>query len=163
MSLLPPDSDFMSISIEQRKLLASAIRIKILHMIAGTPRTAKQVADLLNETPGNIHYHIQRLYDGGLVELVETREVAGILEKYYKAKNTRFVPNTPPPNNQLCPGIKTQLLLTKEEVQQLAMELGELLEKWERILPRERTDNLLEVAVDIILQEVQGNPDGGQR
>jgi DNA-binding transcriptional ArsR family regulator len=80
----------MYITLEQSKLIASAIRTQILDALGEVPRTAKQVADLLRKTPGNVHYHIQRLYEGELLELVETREVGGVVEKYYKAKSTYF-------------------------------------------------------------------------
>jgi DNA-binding transcriptional ArsR family regulator len=89
----------MHITLEQSKLLASAIRTQILEAIGEVPRTAKQVADLLRKTPGNVHYHIQRLYEGGLLELVETREVGGVVEKYYKAKSKYFT--TDPRNGQV--------------------------------------------------------------
>ncbi len=46
--------------------------------------TAKQVATKLNKSAGSVHYHVQILYDGGLLELVDTKEKRGIIEKYYK-------------------------------------------------------------------------------
>lgn len=67
------------ITVEQAKLLGSSQRVKIIGSLTDTPKTAKQVADELGESPGSIHYHIQKLYDGGLIDLVETRTVGGLL------------------------------------------------------------------------------------
>lgn len=66
----------LKVTPEQDKLLESALRIKIMHTLSGEPLTSKQVAGKLNKTPGNIHYHIIKLYEGGLLELVRT-ETAG--------------------------------------------------------------------------------------
>jgi DNA-binding transcriptional ArsR family regulator len=37
-----------------------------------------------------VHYHIKKLYDGGLLELVEERQIRGLTEKYYQSKSTWF-------------------------------------------------------------------------
>ena len=73
------------ISVEQAKLLGSAQRVKIIGAISDQAKTAKQVAVELGQSPGSTHYHIQKLFEGGLIDLVETRAEGGILEKYYKS------------------------------------------------------------------------------
>lgn len=83
-------SQSVEISVEQAKLLGSAQRIKIIGALVETAITSKQVAYELGESPGSIHYHIQKLYDGGLIDLVEIRTVGGIVEKYYKSKAKWF-------------------------------------------------------------------------
>lgn len=80
----------LQITIEQSKLLESALRIKIMHALAGEPLTSKQVAEKLQKTPGNIHYHIIKLFDGGLLELVRTEAAGGIIQKFYRSKATWF-------------------------------------------------------------------------
>lgn len=141
-----------SISIEQRKLLASAVRVKILHAVKDTPRTVKQLSDLLGETPGNVHYHIQRLVEGKLLELVETKIVNGIAEKYYKSHATIF--KIAAESNR--PGVETQLLLTKNDVEKLKLELAELLERWERQTAfREKSDELSEMLVNVDIIEIK--------
>jgi DNA-binding transcriptional ArsR family regulator len=146
--------DAFPLTLEQQKLLASAIRIQILHTIAETPRTAKQVADLLGQSPGNIHYHIKRLEEGGLVTLVETREVGGIVEKYYKSHHTRFRAS----GFSDYPGrarLFTRLLLSENDQIQLLEELEQVLLKWESRLPEQKGETLQEVDVLIRLQPVQ--------
>jgi len=48
----------LPISIEQAKLLGSALRIKIIAAIEENAKTSKQVAVEINESPGNVHYHM---------------------------------------------------------------------------------------------------------
>lgn len=74
----------------QGKLLESALRIKIMHTLAEEPLTAKQVAEQLGKTPGNIHYHMMKLFGGGLLELVRTEAAGGIIQKFYRSKATWF-------------------------------------------------------------------------
>lgn len=129
----------MPITIEQSKLLASALRLKIINSISETPRTAKQVADLLGKTPGNIYYHMQRLYEGGLLELVETRIAGGVVEKYYRALATRFRPeqlieDLYPLSEEKLDNRKraaTRLTLTEEDAIEMMEEFHQFLEKWE--------------------------------
>jgi DNA-binding transcriptional ArsR family regulator len=164
MDLNPPNTyKPLPVSVEQSKLLGSAIRIKILNVISDIPRTAKQVADLLGQTPGNIHYHMQRLNEGELINLVETREAGGIIEKYYKAKSKWFNPGPSvevdtfldmPENSSSVSKINTRLLLSKDELHQLTAEFRQLLEKWEAVIPRNHADKLQEFAVGIKLLAV---------
>lgn len=125
----------MPINAEQSKLLESALRIKILNVLADEPHTAKQVADLLGKTPGNVHYHIQKLYDGGLLDLVSTQTVGGVLEKYYRSKTTFFQPEHFTGFHYLegMPQFRvaTRLLLSPEQSQEFIDELDALVRKWE--------------------------------
>ena len=127
------------ISVEQAKLLGSAQRVKIIGAISDQAKTAKQVADELGQSPGSTHYHIQKLFEGGLIDLVETRAEGGILEKYYKSKAKWF--DSPGADNVdpvLAEGydspnstkISLRLSLTPEEREQLSEEFKNLMEKW---------------------------------
>ncbi|RSD26899.1 ArsR family transcriptional regulator [Mesobacillus subterraneus] len=80
----------MDINLEQQKLISSPIRVKIIYLLAMKAMTAKQVADELGKSAGSIHYHIQQLFNGGILELEETKENRGIIEKYYRSKATHF-------------------------------------------------------------------------
>jgi DNA-binding transcriptional ArsR family regulator len=146
------EDDAFPVTLEQHKLLASAIRIRILHMLAQEARTAKQVADLLGQSPGNVHYHIQRLHDGGLIELVETREVGGIVEKYYKAHHTRFRVIGLPDSHEGKERVMSHLLLSEKDRKELRKELEALLLKWESRIPQQSEGPLEEVDVLIQLQ-----------
>ncbi|WP_246369829.1 ArsR/SmtB family transcription factor [Saccharibacillus deserti] len=132
------------IDANQNKLLQNALRIKIMHALSREPMTSKQVADRLRKTPGNVHYHIQRLYEGGLLELADTRSVSGIMEKYYSAPASQFhFPGSAEgeawqKDDEAWTGAgpfseyhATRLDLSDEEAARFFDELKALLEKWE--------------------------------
>ncbi|NMP24427.1 ArsR/SmtB family transcription factor [Sulfobacillus harzensis] len=120
----------LPISAKQYHLLSSPLRLRILHVLSQTPKTAKQVADELGETRGNIHYHITKLHEGGILELVETRQIGSIKEKYYRTRATRFKHDRPPNPNLLT--LSTWLSLTSEEAEELLEEVSLVLEAWEK-------------------------------
>jgi DNA-binding transcriptional ArsR family regulator len=70
--------------LEQAEALLKPRRIEILRRLA-EPRTCTQVATELGETPQKVYYHVKRLQEAGLVELVDERRVRGITEGIYRA------------------------------------------------------------------------------
>lgn len=64
-----------------------------MHALADEPLTSKQVAEKLHKTPGNIHYHIIKLFEGGLLELVRTEAAGGIYGMLYGLFLMPFIPN----------------------------------------------------------------------
>jgi DNA-binding transcriptional ArsR family regulator len=131
----PASAPPLPISEEQGKLLESALRIKIMHLLADEPLTSKQVAEKLQKTPGNIHYHIIKLYEGGLLELVRTEAAGGIIQKFYRSKATWFKP----PNvssfhfgpQDTVEHISTRLSLSRDELLQFHEELQQFITRWE--------------------------------
>ncbi|WP_253701553.1 transcriptional regulator [Bacillus sp. FJAT-27445] len=120
----------MEINLEQQKLISTPLRVKIIYLLSEQIMTAKQVADELGKTAGSIHYHIQQLYKGGILELAETRENKGIVEKYYRSKATHFNLNT---NDPARKGIHTKgisMEFTGDELREFEEEYDSLLEKW---------------------------------
>lgn len=135
----------ITISAEQQKLIASAIRIQILHILNKEPLTAKQVATKLNKSPGSIHYHVQLLYEGGLLELVNTKEKRGIIEKYYKAKAVHFSVEIDEATHTEEGVARTvsHLFLNEEEHAQLMWEVTQVLLRWESKIAQ-KTDSTQE-------------------
>lgn len=130
--------DRLTISAEQQKLISNATRIQILHLLKDEALTAKQVATKLNKTAGSVHYHVQILYDGGLLELVDTKEKRGIIEKYYKAKSAHFyIEESGTEGTNTGSHIVSQLFLTPEELQQLTWEVTQVLLRWENKTARQ--------------------------
>ncbi|MDQ0196174.1 winged helix-turn-helix domain-containing protein [Paenibacillus wynnii] len=130
-----PSEAPLPISEEQVKLLESALRIKIMHALAQEALTSKQVAEKLQKTPGNIHYHIIKLFEGGLLELVGTEAVGGIIQKFYRSEATWFkAPNVSSlqfsPEDQI-EHFTTRLTLAADELERFQTELKELITKWE--------------------------------
>ncbi|KEK24703.1 ArsR/SmtB family transcription factor [Bacillus gaemokensis] len=143
-----------TISAEQQKLISNAIRIQILHILKEEVLTAKQVATKLNKSPGSIHYHVQLLYDGGLLELVETKEKRGIVEKYYKAKAVHFITETENlTDSNPSSHIQSHLFLNEEEFQQLSWEITQVLLRWENKTAR-HTKTEQEYAISVRLQKI---------
>ncbi|MEC0172274.1 winged helix-turn-helix domain-containing protein [Paenibacillus graminis] len=125
----------LKVSPEQEKLLESALRIKIMHLLAAEPLTSKQVAQKLEKTPGNVHYHISRLFEGGLLELVRTEAAGGIVQKFYRSKATWF-------RSENFSGFQfraedqvdhftTRLTLSPEELESFRREMMDFISSWE--------------------------------
>lgn len=68
------------------KIYSDPYRLKILStfMKLGRPATSKEVADAMGEVPAKVYYHVKKLESIGLIHIVETREINGIVAKYYK-------------------------------------------------------------------------------
>jgi molybdate-binding protein len=76
---------------EQIKLLADERRLVILrHLMAG-PATLTQLGHLLGEHPAWVRHHVVRLVEAGLVEIAEIRSLAGVTEKFYRARANAFL------------------------------------------------------------------------
>jgi putative molybdopterin biosynthesis protein len=75
---------------DQIKLLADSRRLSILrHLMAG-PASLTQLGHALGEHPAWVRHHLVRLERAGLVEIAESRTVAGATEKFYRAKAGAF-------------------------------------------------------------------------
>lgn len=73
-------------TVEQIKAISHPYRMEILRTFSRNikqPCSIKMIADEMGETPSKLHYHIKELEKNGLLEVVDTREINGILEKLY--------------------------------------------------------------------------------
>lgn len=72
-------------SLEEIKTISDPFRLKILFLFDedNTPMTVKQMADRLEEVPSKVHYHVKELEKIGVLEIVNTKEKSGIVEKFY--------------------------------------------------------------------------------
>jgi DNA-binding transcriptional ArsR family regulator len=83
--------DFYTIqTVEQVKALTDPLRKQILGAFCQGPMTTKQVAEQLGEKPTRLYYHVTILEQAGLIEIVETRQIRGTVEKTYRAVATKF-------------------------------------------------------------------------
>jgi len=78
------DSRQLDAQIEQAEALLKPQRIEVLRQLA-EPRTCTEVASRLGQTPQRVYYHVKRLVDARLVDLVSERKVRGIHEGIYQA------------------------------------------------------------------------------
>jgi DNA-binding transcriptional ArsR family regulator len=72
-------------------ILGDPRRTRILEILTGQQASVKELSEMIGETPQVAHYHTKRLEAAGLIEIVQTREVRGTLEKFYRAVADRFV------------------------------------------------------------------------
>lgn len=72
-------------TLDEIKTISDPFRLKILFLFdeEKKPLTVKQMATKLEEVPAKVHYHVKELERIGVMEIVETREKSGIVEKYY--------------------------------------------------------------------------------
>lgn len=72
-------------SLEEIRVFSDPFRFKIVLAFAEDrlSMTVKQIAVKLGEVPAKVHYHVKELERIGVLEIVETKEKAGIIEKYY--------------------------------------------------------------------------------
>lgn len=70
-------------SLEEIKVFTDPFRMKILFALDEGPMTVKQLADMLEEIPSKVHYHVKELERIGVLEIVDKKEKSGIIEKYY--------------------------------------------------------------------------------
>ena len=78
-----PDKEFVVKTLDTLKVIADPLRIHLLELLVEGPRTVKQVAAELNISPTKLYYHINLLEEHGLIRVVSTRVVQGIIEKQY--------------------------------------------------------------------------------
>lgn len=70
--------------LETLKVLADPMRLNILEYLM-KPSTVKRIAEKLGKPPTKLYYHFNLLEKHGLIQLVDTRVVSGIIEKHYQA------------------------------------------------------------------------------
>ncbi len=76
--------------LEQVRILADPLRMRILEALCEEPRTTKQVAELFGEKATKFYHHVEALQRVGLIRLVKTQPKRGTLEKYYQAVARSF-------------------------------------------------------------------------
>lgn len=153
----------LPISIEQAKLLGSALRIKIIAAIEEDAKTSKQVAVEINESPGNVHYHMKKLYEGDLIKLVEEKQVGGVVQKYYLARATTFssdqevYPELHPDSEAEAKGsLSAAILLKEEDQQELLNEFRDLMAKWVKKTNEKDAQDVEEFVIGVKLFQRDG-------
>lgn len=111
-------------NLETLKVLSDALRSRILDFLRAEALTVKQLAALLKLSPKKLYYHINLMEQHGLIRVVQTRIVSGILEKTYRATAYLFLfddevfasaPNEP---GSLPPGMALLFDTTKTQLDQ---------------------------------------------
>lgn len=79
-------------TIEQVKAYNDPYRMEILLNFYKLkhPATGKEIADIMGEVPSKVHYHIKKMEKAGILELADTKEINGIIAKYYQPTAEEF-------------------------------------------------------------------------
>src|SRR5690349_9163557 len=79
-------------SVADLRALAHPLRLRMMELFAESPKTTKQVADILGQPPTRLYHHVAALERAGLLVLKETRKNRGTTEKWYEAAAKSFGP-----------------------------------------------------------------------
>jgi DNA-binding MarR family transcriptional regulator len=72
-------------TMEEIKVFSDPYRMRILNSFQRLGEaTVKEIADELGETPAKVHYHVKKMEKVGFLQLVRTKEINGIIAKYYE-------------------------------------------------------------------------------
>ena len=77
---------------EQLKAIADPLRTKILMNLVKDEYTGQQLAKMLGITRNNIYFHLKELEKHEVIQVVRKEEKNGIVQKYYRAVASRFIP-----------------------------------------------------------------------
>src|SRR6266487_3512504 len=77
-------------SVADLRALAHPLRLRMMELFAESPKTTKQVADLLGQPPTRLYHHVAALERAGLLVLKETRQNRGAVEKWYAGVSQRI-------------------------------------------------------------------------
>lgn len=67
------------------KIMADPLRMQIVDVLRRDAATVKEMAAELHLPPKSLYYHVNLLQQHGLIRVVDTRLVSGIVEKRYRA------------------------------------------------------------------------------
>ncbi|HON88211.1 MAG TPA: helix-turn-helix domain-containing protein [Spirochaetia bacterium] len=78
---------------EQIKAFTHPYRLKILQALRDyrEPATATDIARVLGDGPGKVHYHVKILEQAGIVRLVDTLMINGILARKYEPSAEHYI------------------------------------------------------------------------
>ncbi|HEU5424646.1 MAG TPA: helix-turn-helix domain-containing protein, partial [Nitrolancea sp.] len=80
-----PAERYVIQSIEELRVIANPLRLRVLDCLILEPLTVKQVGEKLGISSKKLYYHVGELERIGLVRLVHTEVQSGIQLKYYRA------------------------------------------------------------------------------
>jgi DNA-binding transcriptional ArsR family regulator len=76
--------------LDQLRLLADPLKLRIIQAFAAGPRTTSQVAESLGENLTRLYRHVDALLAAGLIEVVGEKKKRGTVERSFKAVARRF-------------------------------------------------------------------------
>ncbi len=110
----PVSKSFTVRRLDQVKVLTDPLRQRILGAFMVEPRTTKQIASRLGEKPSRLYHHVDALARAGLLELKETRQNRGTIEKYFQSVATHFMVDS-----SLFPSLPDRMTRVLEELNEV--------------------------------------------
>jgi len=112
-------------TIDEIKAVNDPYRAEILGTFnrIGEPATVKQVADKMGEVPAKVHYHVKKLQKVGILELVRTQEINGIVAKFYSPVADAFQIKAKNMNQSTLDTFKTQIEKTIHNTYEMSKEV----------------------------------------
>lgn len=123
-----PEDVLKLTELEQVRVLADPLRLRIVERLCEEEATTKQVAQALGEKPTKLYHHVEALERIGLIRQTRTRRNRGTLERYYRSVALRFEADgrlfqsadSPPKLEALKSVIDTIVTTTSRELNELA-------------------------------------------
>jgi predicted ArsR family transcriptional regulator len=78
-------------SVDRLKVYADPLRQQLLQAFCCNPSTIKQVAEQMGEKPTRLYHHVELLEQNGFLEVVDTRQIRGTVEKYYQTVARKII------------------------------------------------------------------------
>ncbi len=99
---------------EQIKTFSDPYRVQIMFSYKkfNRPATVKEIADSMGETPAKVHYHVKKMLQAGILKLSHTKEIKGIIAKYYELTADSFSIECDKTNPQITKLFKNELQRT---------------------------------------------------
>jgi DNA-binding transcriptional ArsR family regulator len=81
---LTPTHELIITDLEAHKALVNPLRLRLVELLVDEAQTVKQLAASVEVEPVKLYYHINLLEKNGLIRVVDTQIVSGIIEKWYR-------------------------------------------------------------------------------
>lgn len=79
----PLEEEFIIENVDALKMIADPLRLQIIRNL-DKPHTVKELAQRLDIPATKLYYHVNQLEKHGIIRVVDTRIVSGIIEKHYR-------------------------------------------------------------------------------
>jgi DNA-binding transcriptional ArsR family regulator len=76
---------------EHLRLLADPVRLRILEALRDAPASPHALARRFGQKPTALYHHFARLEHAGIIEVVETRQRRGMVERLYQPTTSQIV------------------------------------------------------------------------
>lgn len=78
-------------TVDKLKIFADPLRQRLLQAFCCNPTTVKQVAKQMDEKPTRLYHHVDLLEQNGFLEVVDTKQVRGTVEKTYQTVARKII------------------------------------------------------------------------